>query len=74
MKLNFGLALAAVDARFQDAYGRTSAGYVGASDTWQGFAANGRMTWEYAAAGPGNVALTGELPRRARLALGLSTS
>ena len=70
----FGLALAAMDAQFQDAYGRTSAGYVGASDAWQDFAANGRMTWQYAEAGPGNVALTGELPCRARLALGLATS
>ena len=55
----------------QDAFGRASAGYVGASDGWQDFARNGAMTWEYAAAGPGNVALIGELPRacgpRARL-------
>jgi len=70
----FGLALAAVDEGFRDAYGRTSAGCVGSSDAWQDFAANGRLTWEYTVAGPGNVALAGELPPRARLALGLSTS
>jgi glucoamylase len=70
----FGLTLVALDRSFQDAFGRISAGFVGASDLWQDFAAHGRMTWEYAVAGPGNVALAGELPRRARLALGLATS
>ena len=28
---------------------RQGVGYVGASDGWQDFAANGRMTWTYAA-------------------------
>ncbi|MGD2081526.1 MAG: glycoside hydrolase family 15 protein [Chromatiales bacterium] len=70
----FGLALAAVDEAFRDAFGITSAGYVGASDAWQDFATNGRMTWSYPAAGPGNVALAGGLPRRACLVLGLATS
>ena len=70
----FGLALAAVDGSFGDAFGRTSAGYVGTSDAWQDFAANGRLCWEYASAGPGNVALAGELPRQTRLALGFATS
>lgn len=70
----FGLALAAVDEAFQDGFGHTSAGYVGASDTWQDFAANGCLTWEYASAGHGNIALAGGLPRRAFLALGLATS
>ncbi len=70
----FGLALVAADPGFSDAFARTSAGYVGVSDAWQDFAANGRMTWGYAAAGPGNVSLAGELPRRAILALGLATS
>ena len=70
----FGLALAAVDSRQRDAWGRTSAGYVGASDGWQDFARNGALTWSYDAAGPGNVALTGELPRAATLALGFGTS
>lgn len=36
---------------------RSSAGYVGTSDGWQDFDKNGRMAWEYAHAGPGNVAL-----------------
>lgn len=70
----FGLALAAVDREFRNAYAKTSAGYVGASDGWQDFTAHGRLTWEYSQAGPGNVALAGELPGHARLALGLATS
>jgi glucoamylase len=70
----FGLALMAGDGSFQDAFGRTSAGYVGVSDAWRDFAAEGRMTHQYRAAGPGNVALAGELPRSATLALGLATS
>jgi glucoamylase len=70
----FGLALAAVDEMQRDAITRGSAGYVGDSDGWQDFARNGRMTWEYAKAGPGNVALMAELPRRAVLALGFGSS
>ncbi|MDE2088423.1 MAG: glycosyl hydrolase [Gammaproteobacteria bacterium] len=70
----FGLALVAGDERQHDALGRTSAGYVGASDGWQDFAHNGAMSWRYDTAGPGNVALTGELPRRAVLALGFGSS
>jgi glucoamylase len=70
----FGLALTAVDHAFRDAFHRTSVGHVGTSDLWQDFAANGRMSWEFDAAGPGNVALAGQLPRRARLALGLASS
>ena len=70
----FGLAPAAADENQRDAFGRISAGYVGTSDGWQDFARHGAMTWEYAVAGPGNVALTGELPRRAVLALGLGSS
>lgn len=35
---------------------RQSVGYVGASDGWQDFAANGRMTWTYSGTDPGNVA------------------
>jgi len=65
----FGLALAAVDARQRDAMGQASAGYVGASDGWQDFSRNGRMTWNYPSAGPGNVALIAELPRSAVAAL-----
>jgi glucoamylase len=70
----FGLALAAVGKDQRDAWGRTSAGYVGASDGWQDFSRHGRMQWQYASAGPGNVALMGELPRDATLALGFGSS
>lgn len=70
----FGLALLAVDDAYRDVFGDGSAGYVGVSDGWRDFASHGRMTWRYPEAGPGNVALLGALPRRAQLALGLSTS
>ena len=70
----FGMALAAVDQHQGDAFGRGSAGYVGTSDGWQDFAHHGGMTWQYRTAGPGNVALMGELPRRAVLALGFGSS
>ncbi|ACS39698.1 glycoside hydrolase family 15 protein [Methylorubrum extorquens] len=70
----FALALAAVDELQQDAIGRASAGYVGASDGWQDFARNGAMTWDHPAAGPGNVALMAELPNRCVLALGFGSS
>lgn len=70
----FGLALAAVDTHQRDAWGRASAGYVGVSDGWQDFSHNGAMQWQYRHAGPGNVALMGELPRQSVLALGFSTS
>ncbi|MEP6558293.1 MAG: glycoside hydrolase family 15 protein [Burkholderiales bacterium] len=63
------LALAAVDAEQCDAWQRTSAGIVGASDGWQDFDKHGEMTWAFEHAGPGNVALIGELPRHATLAL-----
>ncbi len=71
---SFGAALAAVDERQRDAIGRASAGYVGTSDGWQDFARNGAMTWEYERAGPGNIALIAELPRRAVLSLGFGSS
>lgn len=70
----FGLALAAVDRSQCDAWGTASAGYVGASDGWQDFDRNGRLTWAFDTAGPGNVALIGELPRAATIALGIATS
>ena len=70
----FGLALAAADQDQRDAFGRISAGYVGFSDGWQDFSRNGAMTWEYEIAGPGNIALTGELPRACVLALGFGSS
>jgi glucoamylase len=66
----FALALAAVDDDQGDAFGSASAGYVGESDGWQDFHRNGALTWQYASAGPGNVALTGALPRKAVLGLG----
>jgi glucoamylase len=70
----FGLALAAADREQRDAWGATSAGYVGASDGWQDFARNGRLTWQFDSAGPGNIALIGELPRAATLALAFGSS
>ena len=68
----FGLALAAVAPDGADAWGRCSAGCLEASDGWQDFNRNGRMTWEYDSAGPGSVVLMGELPREATLALGFA--
>lgn len=65
----FGLALAAADDGQNDAWARASAGYVGTSDGWQDFHRNGAMTWRHRWAGPGNVALIGQLPRKATLAL-----
>jgi glucoamylase len=70
----FGLALAAVDAQQQDVLGKCSAGYSGTSDGWQTFNRHGRMDECYPQAGPGTVALTGELPRYAVLALGFGSS
>jgi glucoamylase len=56
-------------------FSRASAGRVGTSDGWQDFNLNGRMTWEWDRAGPGNVALMGEAAENAGvLALGFSTS
>ncbi|MEO8250706.1 MAG: glucan 1,4-alpha-glucosidase, partial [Burkholderiales bacterium] len=70
----FALALAAVDARQCDAWGRASAGIVGSSDGWQDFDRNGALTWQFEHAGPGNVALIGELPRAATLSLAFAAS
>ncbi len=70
----FALALAAVDEAQADAFGPASAGYVGTSDGWQDFDRNGALTWQYANAGPGNVAMIGALPRKAVLALGFGSS
>ncbi|MGH8127670.1 MAG: glycoside hydrolase family 15 protein [Gammaproteobacteria bacterium] len=67
----FGIALAAFDSDGRDAFARISAGCVGASDGWQDFNRNGRMSWEYDRA-EGEVALIGELPQRATLALGFA--
>jgi glucoamylase len=41
---------------------RQSVGYVGRSDGWQDFSANGRMTWAYASTSNGNVAAMSEIP------------
>ncbi len=70
----FGMAIAAATEHQRDAFGRASVGYVGSSDGWQDFARNGAMTWQYRTAGPGNVAMMGELPRRAILAVGFGNS
>ncbi len=70
----FGLALAAIDPHQEDCWGACSAGYAGVSDGWQDFSRNGALRWQYADAGPGNVALTGALPRQATLALGFGSS
>ena len=70
----YGLALAAADAAQHDALGAASAGYVGVSDGWQDFAANGALTWRYDRAGPGNVALVTALPAQAVLALGFAAT
>jgi glucoamylase len=70
----YALALATVAGDQRDGWGRASAGYVGESDGWQDFARHGAMTWEFASAGPGNVALLGELPRSAVLALAFGSS
>jgi len=70
----FGLALLAAAPGVPDAFGRISAGCAGASDGWQDFYRNRRMTWEYDRAGPGEIALMGELPRRGTLALGFAAS
>ncbi len=55
---------------------RQSVGYVGTSDGWQDFAANGRMAWTYETTDAGNVAGMTELILAggvARLALGFGT-
>jgi len=70
----FGLALAAVDREHRPALLQRSVGRVGASDGWQDFQRNGCMSWHYAEAGPGEVALTAQLPRAGTLALGLGSS
>jgi glucoamylase len=70
----YALALAAVDEEQRDAFRGASAGYVGESDGWQDFHRNGALTWNYASAGPGNVAMIGALPRKAVLGLGFGSS
>lgn len=68
------LALAAKQPDQEAAFEAASAGYVGVSDGWQDFNRNGRMTWFYDHAGPGNIALMGKLSRSAVLALAFGSS
>ncbi len=70
----YALALCAANPQQADAFGSTSAGHAGASDGWQDFDRHGRMTWDFDAAGPGNVALTGALPQSSTLALAFAPS
>ncbi len=58
-----------------EGFARSSAGHVGTSDGWQDFDRNGAMTWTHERAGPGNVALMGELQQsEGTLALGFATT
>lgn len=70
----FGLALLAAGRDGGPGLLQRSVGCVGASDGWQDFNRNGGMRWHYAEAGPGEIALTAQLPRAGTLALGLSSS
>ncbi len=70
----FGLALSVITPDGEVGWQRCSVGCSEASDGWQDFHRNGRMTWEYDSAGPGPVALTGELPQTGTLALGFGES
>ncbi len=70
----FALALLACDGAQGEGLGRTSVGIAGTSDGWHDFAANGAMAWRYGRAGPGHVALTGELPASSVVALGFAAS
>jgi glucoamylase len=68
-------AAAALCLRDSSGFTKTSAGYVGISDGWQDFEHNGAMTWSYARAGGGNVALMGELAATSgTLALGFAAT
>lgn len=59
----------------EQGFSRGSVGYVGTSDGWQDFSQNQRMTWEYTQAGPGNIAMLGELTReKGTLALTFASS
>lgn len=69
----FALALATRDDQGNDSLTRCSIGYVGENDGWQDFNRNGCMQSTYEHAGPGNIALTGQLTRHAVLALGFGS-
>ncbi|HLI52343.1 MAG TPA: glycoside hydrolase family 15 protein, partial [Thermomicrobiaceae bacterium] len=56
------LALCIAGPDSESAVSRAGAGFVGASDGWQDFDQNGRMTWTYPRAENGNVALMAEVP------------
>ncbi|EOY8496786.1 glycoside hydrolase family 15 protein [Providencia stuartii] len=59
----------------ENGFARGSVGYVGSSDGWQDFSQNGGMSWEYQQAGPGNIAMIGELNHNSGvLALAFSAS
>jgi glucoamylase len=70
----FGLALVASDREGRPGLLDRSVGMVGASDGWQDFHHNGTLNWRYSQAGPGEVALTAQLPTAGSLALGISSS
>ena len=53
--------MAALTLLAEPEFARASAGFVGFSDGWQDFHRNGAMTWTFARATGGNVALMGEL-------------
>lgn len=71
----FGLAITAIDTLGRVILGPPSVGMVGASDLWQDFHQHGAMTWHYAEAGPGEVALAAQLSQTlGTLAIGFGSS
>lgn len=70
----FALALVGVRENGSDLFRKTSCGCVGESDGWQDFSRNGRMTWEFDEAGPGEVALMAEAGPSGTLALSFGSS
>ncbi len=70
----FALALSGMTPDGTDLFSRLSCGHVGESDGWQDFSRNGRMTWTYDEAGPGEIALMAETGSSGTLALALASS
>ncbi len=71
----YGLAFVACDRDGRTGFAARSVGAVGKSDLWQDFNRSGRMTTSYTEAGPGYVALGGELVGRGgTIAVGLGSS
>ena len=71
----YGMALVASDRNGQTGFAARSVGAVGNSDLWQDFDRTGRMTASYTEAGPGYVALGGELiAPSGTIAVGLGSS